>query len=71
MMTMNVKRVLMLRTDAARQQGNFYLLPHADADALIARGAAKHVDNTGKPFLVNPGPSETKPAAPSQVKKNA
>lgn len=67
---LHVKRVLMLRADGARNIGNSYLLPHAEANALVAKGAAKFVDSAGKPIEVKPtGPSETKPAAPSQIKK--
>lgn len=69
-MAMNVKRVQMMRVDGSRVIGNFYLLPHAEANALIATGAARAVDNDGKPIQTKPvGPAEVKPVAPPQIKK--
>lgn len=71
---MDRKQVVMLRADGSRNIGQSYLLPHAEADALIAKGAAKLPEDKTKPGpqQVKPmGPTETKPAAPSQVKAPA
>lgn len=71
-MGMDRKRVVMLRADGSRVIGQSYLLPLAEADGLIAKGAAKLPDEK-KPEQVQHvvGPQQAKPAGPSETKPMA